>query len=134
MTTIGMTKDAGWQAGVRRTVRVDPAEAWSLLTSAEGQELWLGAVTELSRGAAYELPDGTRGEIRALSGSHLRMTWDAPGWAGESTIQLRAIPAKTGTTISFHHERLADAEERHRALVRWRAALDEIEQRLLPTA
>lgn len=132
MTPIGLTKDAGWQAGVRRTVHVDPAEAWTLLTSAEGQTLWLGAVTELSRGTAYELPDGTRGEVRARSGSHLRMTWEAPGWAGESTIQLRAIPAKTGTTISFHHERLADAEERERALAHWRAALDEIEQRLLP--
>jgi uncharacterized protein YndB with AHSA1/START domain len=132
MTPIGLTKDAGWQAGVRRTVRVDPAEAWTLLTSPEGQALWLGAVTELDRGAAYELPDGTRGEVRALSGSHLRMTWEAPGWAGESTIQLRAIPAKNGTTISFHHERLADAEERERALAHWRAVLDEIEQRLLP--
>jgi uncharacterized protein YndB with AHSA1/START domain len=130
MDPIGLTKDAGWQAGVRRTLPVEPATAWALLTSPEGQELWLGAAAELTRGAAYELPDGTRGEVRARTDSHLRMTWAAPGWAGESTIQLRALPAKTGTTIAIHHERLADAEERHRALVHWRAALDAIEVRL----
>lgn len=131
MAPTGLTEDAGWQAGVRRTFPVAQQQAWALLTSAEGQGLWLGGtLPALEPGTAYALPDGTRGEVRAASDRHLRLTWEAPGWAGESTLQLRARPAATGTTISFHHERLAGADERERALAHWTAVLAGIGERL----
>lgn len=131
MSPVGKTEDVGWQAGVRRTFGVEPDAAWALLRSAAGQRIWLGGeLPAWERGIDYELLDGTRGEVRAASGSHLRLTWAPPDWAGESTVQLRVAAAATGATISFHHERLADQAERDRALAHWRSVLDRIGEAL----
>lgn len=130
MSPTGRTAAAGWQAGARRTFAVGEREAWELLVSPQGQELWLGGAVDLAAGGPYALPDGTRGELRAASDRHLRLTWEAPGWSGESTVQVRVLPAKRGTTIAFHQERLADAAERERALARWSDVLDALGERL----
>ena len=127
---VGRTATAGWQAGVRRTFPVAAEVAWELLTSDEGQRLWLGGPVTLERGASYTLPDGTTGEVRAVSDRHVRLTWAPPGWAGESTIQLRVAPAASGATVALHHERLADAQERERSLEHWRGVLDALGARL----
>lgn len=100
-----------------------------MLTSDEGQELWLGGTLALEPGA-YALPDGTVGEVRAVSGRHLRLTQAPPSWAGESTLQLRVAPAATGATVALHHERLADEAERERALAHWRTVLEAVGARL----
>jgi uncharacterized protein YndB with AHSA1/START domain len=130
MSPTGRTADAGWQAGARRTFPVAERRAWELLVSPQGQELWLGGAIDLEAGGEYALADGTRGELRAASNRHLRLTWEAPGWSGESTVQVRVLPAKRGTTIAFHHERLADEAERERALERWSGVLDALGERL----
>ena len=39
---VGLTKDAGWEIGVSRTVPHPLDEVWRLLTSDEGLALWLG--------------------------------------------------------------------------------------------
>lgn len=44
------------------------------------------------------------------------------------------MPAGTVATISFHHERLAGADERERALERWRAVLGALGERLAQVA
>ena len=130
----GLTASAGWQAGVRRTIPAAPADVWSLIVSEGGQRIWLGATIALERGAGYELPDGTTGEVRAVSDAHVRLTWAPPDWGGESTVQVRVLPAASGATISFHHERLSDAQERERALAHWRRVLDGIERAVLGEA
>ncbi len=38
----GKTKDAGWQVGARRTLRLELAEAWALLTSEPWLRRWSG--------------------------------------------------------------------------------------------
>ena len=42
MSPVGLTKDAGWQIGVRKTLPVALEDAWNLLVSEEGLSLWLG--------------------------------------------------------------------------------------------
>lgn len=130
MSPVGRTATAGWQAGVRRTFPVAPEVVWDLLVSAHGQELWLGGSAPLEPGAPYALPDGTTGEVRAVSDRHLRLTWAPPDWAGESTLQLRVMPAASGATVAFHHERLADGAERERSLAHWRGVLESLGDRL----
>ncbi len=39
---VGLTRDAGWQIGVSRTLPIDLETAWKLLTSRMGLGLWLG--------------------------------------------------------------------------------------------
>ena len=88
---VGLTKDAGWEIGVSRTVPHPLDEVWRLLTSDEGLALWLGEGARLapSRGARYATADGTEGEVRGYRDrDRIRLTWRPPGWAHDSTLQV----------------------------------------------
>ncbi|MFN8379584.1 MAG: SRPBCC domain-containing protein [Anaerolineae bacterium] len=127
---IGLTHDAGWEIGARRTVELTPAEAWALLTSPRGLRCWLGEAEDwkLEPGATYHLPDGTSGTVRVVSDSHLRMTWQPPGWDRASTIQVRAIAtSRNRAVISFHQEHLPDPDARSERSAFFHAALDALE-------
>lgn len=125
--TVGLTADAGWELGVRRTLPLPVDAAWQLLLSPEGQQVWLGAVLEPAVGAEGEAADGTRLLVRVLRpGSHLRLAWQRPGWARPSTLQVRVLAAAGGTTVAFHQERLASQELRTELLAHWDAALDRL--------
>jgi uncharacterized protein YndB with AHSA1/START domain len=128
---VGLTKDVGWQIGVRRTLPIEYQAAWRLLTSKQGVAAWLGQASELEfvKGAAYQLTDGTQGEMRVLQhDSHLRMTWHPPGWERASTLQVRVIPKGDRTVVAFHQEHLPGPKEREDRRAHYRAALDELER------
>lgn len=117
---VGRTADAGWQVGVRRTLPFSEQRIWALLLSPEGMDEWLGGPATLEEGAAYTLANGTSGEIRVYKPwSHVRLTWQPEGWARPSTLQVRVIPAKTGTTLSFHQEQLRGETERTAMKAHW---------------
>lgn len=127
----GLTKDTGFQIGVRRTLPIRLEAAWQLLTSGQGLKIWLGATAGLDfeKGATYQLEDGTVGEVRVFSpNSHLRLTWQPPGWPRASTIQLRVIPKDERTVIAFHQEHLPGAAEREERRAHYRAVLAELER------
>ena len=98
---VGKTKDAGWEIGVSRTVPLPLEEAWARIADTEA---WLG-----------EQADDVR--------SHKPLDRIRVGWRG-TIVQVALSPAKTGTTVRFHQERLADADERERQRQHWRAVLD----------
>lgn len=114
--TAGKTKDAGFQVGARKTIPVEPVDAWQYLTAGEGLTLWLGDITAqaLSEGTRYRLSDGTKGKVRVFSDSHLRMSWHPPDWPRPSTIQVRVIPKDDRSIIAFHQEHLPGPTERER--------------------
>jgi uncharacterized protein YndB with AHSA1/START domain len=130
---VGLTKDAGWEIGVSRTLARPAAEVWDLLTSARGSALWLGPGLEwpAARGTAYELDDGTVGEVRSFRPlERLRLTWQPPDWDHGSTVQIAIVDNGDRTRVTFHQERLADAAERERQRAHWSAAMDRVEAAL----
>lgn len=132
---VGQTKDVGFQIGVRKTIAVAPQKAWDFLTSAEGFKLWLGELSswQLEKGARYKTAEGTVGEFRVVNpgpGGHLRLTWQPSDWDNPSTVQVRVIPNKEKTTISFHQEHLDGPETREAMRQRWQQVLDELAERL----
>lgn len=131
MTPTGLTKDAGWELGVRRTVPLPVEDVWDYLVG-PGRQRWLGdAELGTTKGDAYETPDGTRGEVRSFTErDRLRITWRPADWDHDSTLQLTVRAAASGTTIGIHHERLADAAERKRMLTHWHQVMDGIEEDL----
>jgi uncharacterized protein YndB with AHSA1/START domain len=131
MRTIGQTRDAGFQIGARRTLPIPLAEAWRLLMSREGLQIWLSDSLDmdLAKGAVYRLADGTSGMVSVYEpNSHLRMTWHPPAWPRPSIIQLRVIPNGERTTISFHQEHLPGPNEREERRAHYTAALDNLER------
>ncbi|MDT0380630.1 SRPBCC domain-containing protein [Streptomyces sp. DSM 42041] len=129
----GLTRDAGWQIGVSKTLPLPPEAVWDFLTCDEGLALWLGPGARLPRdkGAAYETPDGVRGELRSLRpADRVRLTWRPPGWAHDTTLQVAVSPAPgtagARTVLRFHQEHLADAAERERQRAHWRSVMDAV--------
>jgi uncharacterized protein YndB with AHSA1/START domain len=129
---VGKTKDVGFQVGVRRTFPISLEQAWKYLTSREGIEIWLGAADNfhLIKGATYQTQDGASGEVRVVNRlENIRVTWQPKEWSQPSTIQVRVIPSGRGkTVISFHQEKLPDAEAREQMLASWTDVLDEMQK------
>lgn len=127
---VGETASTGFEVGAQKTLAPSAAAAWELLASPEGLAAWLGAGApeRLEEGLAYRLDDGTTGEIRVVrEGSHVRLTWQPPGWQAPSTLQVRSTEAASGRgTIGFHHEGLPDAESRETMRTHWRGALERL--------
>lgn len=128
---VGKTKSQGWEIGVRRTFPVSPAKAWMLMMTQPGLGYWLGGgvsmKTDRKKGDTFRTDEGTTGEIRSYhEGSMIRMRWQPPEWDFESTLQVRVNPAKTGATISFHHEMLQDGEQREAMRQHWSAVMDKL--------
>ena len=56
------------------------------------------------------------------------MRWQPLDWDFESTLQIRVKPAKTGATITFHHERMQNGEQRAAMHKRWSEVIDNLAQ------
>jgi uncharacterized protein YndB with AHSA1/START domain len=128
---VGKTADVGYQIGVSRTIPFSKEAIWGLLLSPEGLATWIGGPIEVEEGARYTLTEGTVGEVRVYKPwSHLRLTWQPPGWARPSLIQVRVIPAKSGTTLSFHQEHLKDGAARTEMKGRWERVIEALTGKL----
>ncbi len=122
MSDVGLTKDAGWQVGVRTTVPAPADAVWQYLTG-EGLPVWLGDIDALptEKGAEFVTADGVRGSIRSWTdGTRIRISWQPTDWPHDTTLQLTLREAATGTMIGIHHEKLADREERKLMLGHWK--------------
>ncbi|MCQ3930503.1 MAG: SRPBCC domain-containing protein [Chloroflexi bacterium] len=127
---VGKTKGQGWEIGVRRTFPIATDAAWELLMTQPGLGIWLGhGVTgDFKKGDPFTTDEQTVGEIRSyVEGSMVRMRWQPKGWDFGSTLQMRVLPAKRGATISIHHEKLENGEQREQMQRHWSGVLDQLE-------
>ncbi|MBI5931723.1 MAG: SRPBCC domain-containing protein [Chloroflexi bacterium] len=130
MMPIGKTKGQGWEIGVRRTLPIGTNVAWELLMTQPGLGLWLGngVTPDFKKGDTFKTAENTKGEIRGYDeGRMIRMRWQPEGWDFATTLQIRVLPAKRGATISFHHEKLANGEQREQMQRHWLEVLDQLE-------
>lgn len=125
---VGQTRDAGWQIGVSKTLHRPVDQVWAFLVSPEGVAIWLGD-TDLPTepGAGYRTAAGVQGETRSFrENDRVRVTWQPPGRDGDTTLQLAVSPTATGTRLTVHQERLADAAERERQRTHWQGVVARI--------
>jgi uncharacterized protein YndB with AHSA1/START domain len=128
---VGLTQDTGFQIGARRTFPLPPEDAWRFLTSAEGVRLWLGDAPGFlpAKGARFQLEDGTSGEVTTfVAGSHLRMTFQPPGWPRASIVQIRVIAKGERCVVAFHQEHLPGPSERAQCSLHYATVLEALAQ------
>lgn len=142
---VGETKDSGFQLGASKTFPVGVAELWRFISSPDGMELITGDRTAAAD--AYGAPGSTSAgsgipgsavsnkidyNITTLKeGSHMRMKWKLPEWSDYSILQVRVVekgPDKS--TLTFHHEKLADKETREKMKAYWKEKLSNIAGRI----
>lgn len=131
---VGLTAASGWELGLRRTLAIEPKRAWAFLASPEGTELILGKAVDLDPdGPGRANQEGSIAwELTTFSpGSHFRMKWKREAWTGSSILQVRIIPAATGTTIAIHQEGLPDGQAREAMLAHWNGVMDSLALALL---
>lgn len=125
---VGLTKDVGFEVGARKTFPVSIEDAWNFLVSKKGIKIWLGQITpdKLIIGKTFQTTEGTEVKLKVLKPySHLRMKWKPKNWENNSTLQIRVIPAKTKTIISFHQELMDNEDQRTEMKIHWNNILDE---------
>ncbi|MEU7783238.1 MULTISPECIES: SRPBCC domain-containing protein [unclassified Amycolatopsis] len=128
-SSVGKTADVGWNIGVSRTLPYTAETVWEFLVSRDGVAIWLGPGVELPRepGAEYETANGTVGEIRGYAeNDRVRLTWRPGDWDHDSTVQVRLSGAGAKTTLRFHQEWLADAEEREQQRAYWQDVTERV--------
>ncbi|MGO4689958.1 SRPBCC domain-containing protein [Glaciibacter sp. 2TAF33] len=129
--TTGKTKDAGWEVGVRKTVSAPVSAVWEFLVG-DGLPLWLGeGALPTEKGASYQTADGVRGQVRGYTaGVRVRLTWQPEDWPHDTTLQVTVKEAAGGTTIGFHHDQLADRDERRMMLGHWKNVVADLAEAL----
>lgn len=131
-TPTGLTRDAGWQVGVSRTVGVPITDVWEHLLG-PGRATWLGPGDYvLVAGLPYLTSDGTTGQVRSLRPlDRVRITRRPAGQAHETTLQVAVrATAPDKTMVRFHAERMRSAAEREEQRGHWAAVLLTLLQQL----
>ena len=132
-TPVGQTASQGWEMGIRRTFPITPDQAWELLFTQPVLGHWLDTNAQLSfeKGDTYTTRTGITITISSVTTAKvIRMKWQVAGESNTSTLQVRVLPAKEKTTVSFHHEWLKDAAERAAMKTYWENVLDQIAARI----
>ena len=104
---IGLTKDSGWQFGVRKTLPSNLEHLWDLFFSEKGLKYWSEEVDQnFSTFKEY---------------SHIRTKWKHVGFEENANLQIRFIPNKNRdkTTISIHIDQLKNENQREEAKRYW---------------
>lgn len=134
-TPVGLTKDAGFQIGVAKSLPLPVGEVWRFITSPEGLTLWLGDVWRIEprRGATYRTTQGITGEVRGYEeGRRIRLTHRPPG-SWETTVQVTLSRKGDRTVLGFHQERMSSAAERTEQREHWLSVTERIVDTLMTT-
>ncbi|MFF8830696.1 SRPBCC domain-containing protein [Streptomyces sp. NPDC015131] len=125
----GLTRDAGWEIGVSKTLPLPAGTLWDFVVSPEGVGIWLGGTRgplPTEKGARYETEAGVTGEVRGYRpGDRVRLTH------GTTTVQVTVSasgPARA--VLAFHEEHLPDAAARAARRTHWKAVLSRMEAAL----
>ncbi|HEY9260404.1 SRPBCC domain-containing protein [Chitinophaga sp.] len=132
-TPVGQTTSQGWETGIRRTFPLTPDQAWELLFTQPIIAAWLDDKANISfqKGDTYTTQTGVTIHVSSVTTSKvIRMKWQRKDEPTASTLQIRVIPAKDKTTISFHHEWLQNEADRTRMTAYWENVLDKINEHL----
>jgi uncharacterized protein YndB with AHSA1/START domain len=130
---VGLTKDAGFQFGLRKTFPLSVEEVWDFMFSKEGINIWLGKtdIPVLEKDTEYKTKDGIEGVVKVFKPySHIRMRWKKRNWENISTLQMRVMPAGNKATISFHQENMLNAAQREEMKTCWNDVMEALARKL----
>lgn len=129
---VGLTKDVGWEFGLRKTFPYPQAYLWDFMFSDKGLKAWLGELQEeLELKKAYRTAEGIEGMVTVLVPySHIRMKWKKKSWTNTSMVQVRIMGDTQKGIISFLQDKLLSNDQREEMRVYWNEKMAAIERAL----
>lgn len=110
----GLTKDAGWQFGIRKTMSANLKTLWNDFFSDRGLSYWSEGVDQnFSTFKEY---------------SHIRTKWRHKDFTEDANLQIRFIPSKNKdkTTISIHVDKLKNESQREVTREYWSKVIEDL--------
>ncbi|MBO9730630.1 MAG: SRPBCC domain-containing protein [Chitinophaga sp.] len=132
-TPVGLTSSQGWEMGIRRTFPISIHQAWELLFTPPILGVWLdnNANIAFQKGDSYTTSNGIHITVTAVTTTKvIRMKWQRENEPTASILQIRVIPVKEKTTVSFHQEHLQNEADRERMKAYWENVLDKISEQI----
>ncbi|MGB3103875.1 hypothetical protein [Sphingobacterium siyangense] len=111
---VGLTKDSGWQFGIRKTMPANLETLWNVVFSDRGLNYWSeGVDQDFSTFNKY---------------SHIRTKWRHKYFTEDVNLQIRFIPSKNKdkTTISFHVDKLKNENQREATREYWSKVIEDL--------
>ena len=128
---VGQTKDGTFQFGLRKTFSQDYKVVWDFMFSNKGLSIWLGEIDfeKLEFKKEYILKNGLLIKINTFKPySHIRMNWKKKDWGNLSNLQVRILPSKEKTVISFAHEKLKNNLQREEVKNHWNVVMENLQK------
>jgi uncharacterized protein YndB with AHSA1/START domain len=122
-------------ATLRIAIPSDPASIFDYLVDAKKLESWFPdqAVSEAQLGGRYHFrwkdsPDVWSGRYTSfIRGNSLAYTWQAPGDAYETNVQIKLIPQAGGTLLEMTHSGFTSNAALDKAIKSWLFYLDNLQ-------
>ena len=111
---VGLTKDAGWQFGIRKTLPANLETLWNVFFSDRGLSYWSEGVDQ--------------GFSTFNKYSHIRTKWRHKDFTEQANLQIRFIPStnQDKTTISFHVDKLKNESQREETRPYWSKVIEDL--------
>lgn len=111
---VGLTKDAGWQFGIRKTLPANLETLWNVFFSDRVLSYWSEGVDQ--------------GFSTFNKYSHIRTKWRHKDFTEDANLQIRFIPSKNQdkTTISFHVDKLKNENQREVTRAYWSKVIEDL--------
>jgi uncharacterized protein YndB with AHSA1/START domain len=126
---VGQVK-RGFETSASRTIGAPVREAFRAWSDARRLSRWLTTKTtqEFRVGGRWSNSEGDHGEFqRIVPNRHLRFTWNAPGYASVSRVEVGFEALGRGRcSVNVGHSRLRSPREREAAQAGWAWAMDSL--------
>jgi uncharacterized protein YndB with AHSA1/START domain len=119
----------GYSICSTKTVAALPSRTFKALTSSAELSKWFGpgASIDASEGGAIADKDGVRGTVKKVKPDKaIVFTWDTPGLAAGSLVEILVQPKGEKTGLVVNHTRVATAEDADAVRASWAKALDRL--------
>ena len=123
----------GYSICSTKTVGTPPARTFKALTTPADLAKWFGpgASIEAKEGAAIRDKDGVRGTMKKVKPyKAIVFTWDTPGFAEGSQVEVLVQPKGDKTGLVVNHTRVATREDADAVRAAWEQALIRLKEHL----
>lgn len=123
----------GYSLCITKSVAAPVSRVFKSFTVPKELNKWFGAANEMAAvdGGSYRNADGNKGSVKKVRPDKaLALSWDAPGFAEGSQVEVLFQPKGDGCGIIINHTRVMTRHEADQVRAMWGESLDRLKSHL----